>query len=175
MHPVKNGQAVSLEKVRRGDIGTQHALFDQLVRVVAHHRHNGLDFALLIEDDAGFHRLEIDGAALIAGSPEHTIETMQTLQIRHPLIVHIRMGALLQHFTHLGVGQARMGMDYRFIKLRFAQFTGAAQFHLTDHCQTVYLWLERAQPIRQGLRQHGHHPLGEVHGVAALGRLLVQR
>ena len=97
MHPIQNGQAVGLEKVRRGHIGAQHALLDQLVRIVAHHRHDRLDLALLIENDAGFHGFKINGAALIPGRAQHLVEAVQALQVRHPLFVHIRMRALLQH------------------------------------------------------------------------------
>jgi hypothetical protein len=39
----------------------------------------------------------------------------------------------------------------------------------------IFLRLQRAQPVRQGLGQHRHDAVGEVHRIAALVRLAVER
>jgi hypothetical protein len=45
MNPVQAGLPVALEKSRSTDIGSQHALLDQSMRVVAAHRNDVLDLA----------------------------------------------------------------------------------------------------------------------------------
>ncbi len=51
-----------LDKARRRDVGEDHALFDQLVRVVAHGALYALDAAFRIEDKLRFFGLERDAA-----------------------------------------------------------------------------------------------------------------
>ncbi len=52
------------QKTGGGDVGDDHALFDQLVRIVAHQRHDLFDLALLAEHDTGLGGFEIDRPAL---------------------------------------------------------------------------------------------------------------
>ena len=53
-----------LDEVGAADVGGQHGLLDQAVRVVAHARHDPLDAAVLVADDLGLGRLEVHRAAL---------------------------------------------------------------------------------------------------------------
>ena len=46
--------------------------------------------------------------------------------------------------------------------------------HLAGEAQPVHLRVEGADPVREALRQHRHHPPGEVDGGAADGRLSVE-
>ena len=53
-----------LDEVGAADVGRQHGLLDQPVRVVAHARHDLLDAAVLVADDLRFGGLEVHRAAL---------------------------------------------------------------------------------------------------------------
>ena len=74
VHPVQHRQLVLFIEARGGHVGAQHALFDNLVGVIAHHRHNGVDLALLIEQDAGFSGLEINRPAVTPGAAQHFVQ-----------------------------------------------------------------------------------------------------
>ena len=144
------------------------------MRIVAHHRHDSLDLAVLIKDNASFHRIEIDRTALVPGCAQDTVETVQSLEIRHPVLIYLRMTAVLQHLTHLGVSQTGVGVNDRLIEAVFGQHTLGTQFHLADHRQSVHCRLQRTQAVGQGLRQHRYHPRREIDRVAAQRRLLVE-
>ena len=47
--------------------------------------------------------------------------------------------------------------------------------HLTNHSEAINLRLQRAKSIGEDLGEHGHHPLGEVHGITSINRLLIKR
>ena len=103
MHPKEHGQLISVVKACRRNVCTEHALLDQLMRIVSHHRHNGFNLALLIEYNAGLYRLEIDCAALVPCRAQHAIKTVQSSKVGHALAVDVSVTALLQHLAHLGV------------------------------------------------------------------------
>jgi hypothetical protein len=77
VHAVQHGHRMAVEEARRGNVGAQHALLDYLVRVVAMHRYDGVDLALLIENDARFHRFKVDGAAPVPGTAQGTVKGVQ--------------------------------------------------------------------------------------------------
>ncbi|MNC22364.1 hypothetical protein D3C75_703630 [compost metagenome] len=97
--------------------------------------------------------------------------------MRHLLAQVLGFGGigLLQQLADLGVGQARMGVDHRLVELVAGQLAALRHGHLADHGQAIDQRIQRAQAVGQLLGQHRDHPLGEIHRVAALDRLLVQR
>ena len=58
--------ATAHQEIRGTDIGREHALLDQLVRVVAQARHDLLDATVGVTDYARLGRLEINRAARFA-------------------------------------------------------------------------------------------------------------
>jgi len=69
--------AAALQEIRCRHVRCQHALLDQAMRVVALDRHDALDLAGIVEDQAGLDGLEVDGAALAAclqERPEDLVE-----------------------------------------------------------------------------------------------------
>ena len=50
VNTVQGMRLAFLDIARRGHVGLDHALFDDLVGIVAHQRHYALDFALGVED-----------------------------------------------------------------------------------------------------------------------------
>ena len=75
---------------------------------------------------------------------------------------------LLQHLANFVVSQPRVGVNHRFIEGVTGELAGGRDGHLRDHSQTIHQRVQRAQTVGQHLRQHGDHPLGEIHRVAAI-------
>jgi hypothetical protein len=68
VHAVQRGMLVPGEKLRGADVRGEHAFLDQLVRVVAHHRHDPDDLALHVEFELHFDAVEVDRPARFAGA-----------------------------------------------------------------------------------------------------------
>ena len=75
--PVQHGVPMFLQKTCRTDVGRQHAFLDQFVCIVAYHRHDLLDLALVGEDHLRLDRLEVDRAALRARFQQFLEQFMQ--------------------------------------------------------------------------------------------------
>ena len=66
MHAVQSGQLSAFEQQRRGDVRPQHALFDELMRIVAVHGHDFCDLTILAEHDPRLGSIEIHRAIGLA-------------------------------------------------------------------------------------------------------------
>ena len=137
VYTVQNGELLRLEKSCRRDIGAQHAFLDELVGIVANDRHDRLDLAVGIEDDPGLDGIEIDRATRLPRLAQHLVKLVQSLEVGDPLPIDIRLGAIGQHLTHLGVGQSGLGMDHGFIEPVITQLATGAQLHFADHGQPI--------------------------------------
>ena len=65
----------------RANIGGEHALFDQTVRVVARRRHDPNDLAVLVEFERQLVGIEIDRAACLARCQQHAKQGVKVLQM----------------------------------------------------------------------------------------------
>ena len=66
MDAVHDRRLLGLERVRRGDVGGDHIILDQLVRVEPLARSDRGDAALFVEDDLAFGQVELERPALFA-------------------------------------------------------------------------------------------------------------
>ena len=105
--------------------------------VIAHHRDNRLDFTLLIENNAGFHRIKVNGSSLVPRLQKHFVKTVKALQIRHTAFVDLWVRAFFQHFAHLRIGEPGVGMNDTFVEFVTTEVSSPADFHLADHCQAI--------------------------------------
>ncbi len=167
MHPVQRRDGVLLQEACGRHVGAEHAFFDQAVRIVALGRADFRDLPVGAEDDAGFLGLEIDRAADMAAGQQRFIQRIQLLQVRHHAgqllaqVLGLDAVGVLEQLADLGVGQAGMGVDHRFVELVAGQLASLGQGHLADHGQPVDQRIQRAETIGQHLRQHRDHPLGK--------------
>ncbi len=107
-----------LDEARRRDVGQDHALFDQLVRIVTLGLFDTLNAALGVEDKLRLFALKRDPAALCARLIQHFVEVMQLFDVldqRRVLFAQLLIA--LQHMPHLGIGQTRMRAHHRFVEL----------------------------------------------------------
>ena len=63
MDTVHTVMLVALHEISRADVRSQHAFFNQTMRIVSSARQNLFNFASSVTDDIGFGRFEIHGAA----------------------------------------------------------------------------------------------------------------
>ena len=74
-----------------------------------------------------------------------------------------------------GVGEPRRGPDHRRIELVARHLALGRDRHLAHHGQAIDVRIERAEAVRELLRQHRDDAAREVHRGAALARLEVER
>ena len=134
---------VLLQEVSSGNVSRQHALLNQLVRVVALDRRDSFYLAIFAEDDARLGGIEVDRSAAITSRAQTMIEAIECLNRFYHIgillaqrFTLVRIG-LSQHARHFGVGEACLGVNYTLIELVVPQRTVALDRHLTDHRETV--------------------------------------
>ena len=111
------------------------------MRVVATHRFYRCDFALLIKQDAGFLRVEIERTTLLPRAAQHLVKPIKSFDLLTALGRHIWTPAIFNDSTHVGIGKPRMGMNHCLVKSVVLQLTAAIDVHVTDHRQPIYLRL----------------------------------
>ena len=162
---------------RRLHVGRDHAFFDQLVRIVAHH-HPGLgDFAGVVQHEAHFGGFKFDRTAAGTRLGQHVIQLVQAIHLRHQRTDRLARGrvVLAHRFPDLVVGQARVRVHHCFVEARMDDLAFAVHLHVADKAHAVDLGHQRADAVGQRLRQHRHHEPGEVDRGRALLRFIVQR
>ena len=81
----------------------------------------------------------------------------------------------LEHRRDFRVRHALVGMDHARIELVALHHAARGHLHLAHHHEAIDLGLERAQLVGELLGQHRDHAPREVHRVAAVVRLAVER
>src|SRR6218665_4947 len=86
VHAKQPGLAALDDEIGAADIGRQHRLFDQPVRIVADARHDLFDAPVLVADDLRLGGLEIHRPALAPGQQQRVVDIVQVQQILDPLL-----------------------------------------------------------------------------------------
>ena len=165
------------EKVGCAHVGGEHALLDEAVGVVAHLGHDLRDLAVVVEDHAGFGGLEVDRAALGTRLQQHAEELVEVLEVGQQgrEFGPGRRIVLVQRRRDLGVGQARVRPDHRGVEAVVLDLAGGRDRHVGHHGKALDLRVERAQAVGELLGQHRDDAAREVHRVAAVEGVLVER
>ncbi len=143
VHPEQGGGLVLLDVAGGSHVRLDHALFDDLVGVVAHERHDTVDLALGVEDEAGLFALELHRTALMASMLERLVEVVELFDVTHQrLVLLTQLGIAIQDRRHLGVGHAGVGVHHRFVELVAGHAAGGGDGHLAHHAESVNLWVE---------------------------------
>ena len=77
------------QKSRRADVGRQHALFDQAMRLVAFRGNDILNLALIVEQHHRLDRFEIDGTALRPRLEQYLEQRVERLQMRLQALMNL--------------------------------------------------------------------------------------
>ena len=161
------------DEVRAADVGRQHRLFDQTVRLIAHARHDLFDAAVLVADDLRFGGLEIHRATLAARAQQRGVDAMQIQQILHAILALGGLGAtrVRQNRRHFRIGEARMAEHHRRVELVGVNLAVRGDQHVADHAQTLHFRVQRTQTVGELLGQHGNHAAREIHAGGAVIRI----
>ena len=79
------------------------------------------------------------------------------------------------HGGHIGIGQPGMRAHNRLIEGILAEVARLGHKHLADKAQPVHVGIQGAKAVGELLRQHRHHIIGKINGVASFGCLGIQR
>ncbi len=83
VHTIKRWQFMLLKKTGSADISRQHALFDQLVGIIANDRDDLINLALFIKQNTGFNGFKINRTTLTARGSQSPVEFVQLHNVRH--------------------------------------------------------------------------------------------
>ncbi len=175
MHPVKQGLLKALQFLGSADIGQNHELFDQLVRLKPFLEIDRQHLARVRQHDPPFRQIKVQRlprraglfGGLISGVKrfQHRLQQRGGLVIRRP--VHRRLHLRIMqrpgrphHPPHETVGN--------LVPLRI-------QPHPHGKAGAVHMLMQAAQITRKDIGQHRHHPVGEIGRIAAPSRLAVKR
>ena len=168
------------EKVRDALVGEDHGLLDEPRRTGATADAHTRRLPVGIEYDLGLHRLEVDGAAVMAhplAQSAYLVEHAERL--RHggvgviPAGERVGVGGALEHRVHLVICETCRRSYRRGHHLRGDEPPVGREDHPHAHGQAVLPWLQRADVIAQPFGQHGEHSVDEVYGTGTLLRLVV--
>ena len=165
------------DEIGRTDVGGQHRLFDQAVRLGAGARHDLFDPAVLVADDLRLGGLEVDCAALDARLQQRPVDIVQIEQVRHQCLPLRRLGTpgVGQDGCNLFVGEARRRANRRREELIGVNLAFGGDEHVADHRQPLDIGVERAQAVRELLGQHRQDPAREIDRGRALVGVGVER
>ena len=82
MHAIDQRQRLLLQHLGGGDIGEDHELLDQPVRVEPRRNHDAIDGAVRLQDDLAFRQIEIERIARVAGALHQRISVVERPQDR---------------------------------------------------------------------------------------------
>ena len=141
VHAKQRRMIVAGKEVGSADVGSQHALLDQTVRVVALGGNDALDLAFAVEKHVRLDGFEVDRTAQRSGFHQFNEECVQCLQMRHQILELARGGALpvFDGLGYLGIGQPGARMHHRRIETIIAHLAARRDIHLADHAQAVNL------------------------------------
>ena len=183
MHAVGGRHLGVGEDACHGLVGQQHRLLHKprRSRPVAHAHACGM--ALIVENDLGLARLEVDGSPGAAGALPQVPDAVEHAKHRGD---GIRLGSVdarqfgrrdraREQPVHLVVAQARVRADRRGAGLGRDDGTPGVQPHAHRHGQPVLPRTQRAHVVAQALREHRDHAVHKVDRAGARPRLEVHR
>ena len=177
VHAVETARTRLLERTRRGDVRQDHALLDELVRLVARVAVDRLHALRGVELVERLGALEIERAAAMTRLEQRLVEVDERRDPRQqrPERLARRRVALEERGIGLVVGEPPMAAHHRRIEAVLEQRAALGDDHVGDEAQTVDLGLERTQMVGERGRQHRQHALREIDRGAALARRRIER
>ena len=168
---------MALDELSGTDIGRQHRLLDQAVRLGTGAWHDFFNPAVVVADDLGLGGLEVDRASQRAILQQDPVDLVQVDQMRHQIgaALSLDTSGVAQDRRHLVVCQPSMRTNHRRVELVGRDLTGCGHQHVADHGQPLLVRVERTQTVADALGQHRDHPAREVHRGRALVSVVVKR
>ena len=167
--------AALLEQFRRRDIGEDHALLDEPMRVQPFRGDDARHLAIGIQDDLALGQVEIERLAQRPGALQRGIRLPQRLQ--HVLEQRLcgLVGRAVDRGLGLRVGELGARAHHDPVQRVPVLLALRIDHHAHRECRPVFHRAQRAEIVGDALGQHRHDAIGEIDGIAALQRLAVER
>ena len=177
--PIQASRLGEAQRHRRLDVGGDHALLDQAVRIVARAPHRtprscrSPPMRALTSPPRKSSAPRASRASLSAPYTAYSVCS----EVRTPPAPHRRRACprVLQVAPCLIVGQPRVRADHRLVESSLARLAGLADAHVADERQALDARHQRTQMIGQMLRQHRNDAIRKIHRGGARARLDIQR
>ena len=149
MHAEHAGVLALQNKVGAADIGRQHGLFDQAVRLVANTGHNFFNPTALITNNLGFGGLKINRTPPLTRLQQRAVNLVQMQQMRHQGFAARGLGAsgIAQNGGHFGVGKPCVAEHHGRVKLISMDLALGVDQHVGHHAKTLDFGVQRTQPV----------------------------
>ena len=136
-------------KVSTADVGSQHRLFDQAMRLCANSGNNLFNSTAVVTNDLGFGGFEINSTALLSAFKQASINIVKMDQVLYPVFVFSSLGAsgVGENGGDIGIGETSMAVHHSLVKLIGKNLSVFINQHIADHAKTINQWIERAQAI----------------------------
>ena len=97
--------------------------------------------------------------------PDDAGQISHPLEHRHkfPVFCYFFRILILQDLIHTGITHPLVHMDHRLCDLMICYMSGWIHPHDTAKRQPVLSCVQRTDPIRQCMGQHGDHPVYQIH------------
>ena len=143
------------------------------MRIVAGALDDLRHLALVVEHDLGFGQIEVDAAARAPLSGELLRQLVRGLQVvqQGP---SLGIGVAGERFRHAVVGEPRVAPHHCLVEVGVEGLALLVEGQVADHAQAVHVGVQRADPVREALREHGQDGAGKIHAGGAPQRLAVQ-
>ena len=113
------------------------------------------------------------GKTALAQGRGHVLQIQQRLHHRPGLARCVSFAR--QDIRHLGVSETAGGAYQGIVEFTGQYLAFVGNLHAAGQGQTVHIGPQRTQVVGQHFRQHGHHAAGQIHRIAALLRIFIQR
>ncbi|ODS03502.1 hypothetical protein AUC71_09280 [Methyloceanibacter marginalis] len=174
MHAIDQRRALGFERLGRGYVRLDHELFDEAMGVEPGRGRDGADLSLVVEQDLTLRQIEVERSPFGARQDEAGIGAPQRAQHRVEQRPRGLVGPAVDGGLGLLVAQACRRAHQRAEEAMTELSPASVENHAYGEAGAGDVFLQRAQIVRDALRQHRHHAIGEVDRVAALAGFLVE-
>ena len=176
MHPVEKGDLLPVKILRHGLVRNEHEILDKLRGIVPVIGKNLRGMAIFVQMNLRLREIKVDRAAFSSVLPEKLCQYVHIFQHGdHIGVVFCKLRVLVrQDLFHLGVAHAMVRADHTLHDLMACHLAFFINIHKTAQGQPVQPFIERADPVGEGMGQHGNHPVCQINAGAPFQGLPVQ-
>ena len=131
---------------------------------------------VFVQMDLRLREIKVNGTPFSSVLPEKLCQYVHLLQHGNNICVSLRKVLVLvrQDLFHLGVAHAMVRADHTLHDLMACHLAFFINIHKTAQGQPVQPFIERADPVGEGMGQHGNHPVCQINAGAPFQGLPVQ-
>ena len=177
MHP-ENSRVFGLQnKVSTTDIGSQHGLFDQAMRLGTNSGNNLFNTTAFVTNNLRFCGFKIYSASFLSAFEQAAVDIVKMDEVLNPVFVlgSLRASGVGENGGYIGIGEPRMTVHHRLVKLICKNLSVLVNQHVADHAKPINQWIERAQTVRQFFGQHGNDTARKIHTCGAFVGVYIDR